>query len=290
MIELHLKVAAVQVESALGQVESNLDKHAQWIERAVREGADLVLFPECSLTGYSTVQSREHAIGCDDEAVTAVEGYARERGIAVGFGFIEQESSEDGEGSAESGAGDAPESPERSGKFFITYEIAHGGKKLIYRKTHLGSREREVFAAGDELPVAHVADSCVGVQLCWEAHIPDIAATLRAKGAQLVICPHAGGLGGQRRVESWDRYLAARALDNGMYVAACNAVRYGADDRPCGGGMAAYGPDGVRIAYDASAEEGMLIVDANGVLPRDLSDDSMHAISYFDRRRSELYL
>ena len=286
---MRLKVAAVQIESALGQVGHNLEKHAQWVERAAREGADLVFFPECSLTGYGTEQARENAIGRDDRAVRAVEGYARERGVAVGFGFIEQESSKDDEGYAESRAGDASASPERSGKLFITYEVAHGAERLIYRKTHLGSRERKVFAAGDELPVAHVADTCVGAQLCWEAHIPDIAATLRAKGAQLVICPHAGGLGGQRRVESWDRYLAARALDNGMYVVACNAVRYDADDRPCGGGMAAYGPDGVRIACDVSAEEGMLVVDASGVLPRDLPDDSMHAISYFDRRRPELY-
>ena len=286
---MHLKVVAVQVESALGQVGHNLEKHAQWIERAVREGADLVFFPECSLTGYSTVQSREYAIGCDDETVRAAEGYARERGIAVGFGFIEQAGLGDDVRGLNLDAGDASANPERSGKLFITYEIAHGVERLIYRKSHLGSREREVFSAGDELPVAHVADTCVGVQLCWEAHIPDIATTLRAKGAQLVICPHAGGLGGQRRVESWDRYLAARALDNGMYVVACNAVRHDVDGQPRGGGMVAYGPDGVRIACGASAKEDMLIVDANGVLPRDLPDGNMHAISYFDRRRLELY-
>lgn len=287
---MHLKVAAVQIESALGQVGHNLDKHAQWIERAAREDADLVFFPECSLTGYSTVQSREYAIGCDDEAVRAVEGYARERGVAVGFGFIEQARPEDDARDVNSDASDASASLERRGGLFITYEIAHGSERLIYRKTHLGSRERDVFAAGDVLPTAHVAGVCVGVQLCWEAHIPDIAATLRAKGAQLVICPHAGGLGGQRRVESWDRYLTARALDNGMYVAACNALRHDADGRPSGGGMVAYGPDGVCIASDASAEEGMLVVDASGVLPRDLPDDVMKHISYFDRRRPELYV
>ncbi len=286
---MYLKVATAQIESTLGQVGGNLETHVRWIERAAREGADLVFFPECSLTGYGTEHAREHAISIDDEAVRAVESCAREEGIAAGFGFIERAVG-GGAARGESRGVDALGSSKQGCDLFITYEIAGGDERLAYRKTHLGSHEHEVFVAGDELPVAHVAGTCVGVQLCWEAHIPDIASTLRAKGAQLVICPHAGGLGGTRRIESWDRYLAARALDNGMYVMACNALRRNADGLLTGGGMAAYGPDGVRIAAEASTEEGMLLVDMESPLPRDLPDDGMRHISYFDRRRPELYL
>ena len=110
---MHLKVAAVQIESALGQVGHNLDKPAQWIERAVREGADLVFFPDCSLTGYSTEQARENAIGCDDGVACAVESCAREKGVAVGFGFIEQARPEDDARHVNSDASDASASLER---------------------------------------------------------------------------------------------------------------------------------------------------------------------------------
>ena len=136
--------------------------------------------------------------------------------------------------------------------------------------------------------VVAVENVRVGVQLCWEAHIPDVTGVLRGKGAQLVLMPHAGGPGGARRLESWARYLPARALDNGLYVAACNALRRTVDGGK-GGGIAVYGPDGVAAAQYDGADERMVTVSVGGLLPRETPDDDMRAISYYDRRRPDLY-
>jgi len=46
------KVALAQISPRLGDIEFNLKKHLDWIERAVNEQADLVVFPELSLSGY----------------------------------------------------------------------------------------------------------------------------------------------------------------------------------------------------------------------------------------------
>lgn len=47
-------VAAVaQIDCVLGDLKRNIDKHISYIQSAIREKANLILFPELSLTGYT---------------------------------------------------------------------------------------------------------------------------------------------------------------------------------------------------------------------------------------------
>lgn len=270
-------VAAVQMASELGQAKLNAAYQCRWLERARVSGAQMVFFPECSLTGYSTTKAIDAAITTDDEAIALLEYHASMLGVVAGYGFIERD--------------DMSDLP------YITYVVSYGEDRLVYRKAHLGASEKPHFAQGNELPIINVAGVCVGVQLCWEGHIPDVAATLRSKGAELLLTPHAGGLGGARRVEQWCRYLPARAQDNGMFVLACNAlwpegyeggkmVERGGQ----GGGLIAFGPDGRLLDSYDGADEHMLALRVGGVLPRESKAGGMTNISYFDRRRPELYL
>ena len=48
-----LKIALAQIDTCLAGVGENLEKHLERIAEARKEGADLILFPELSLTGYS---------------------------------------------------------------------------------------------------------------------------------------------------------------------------------------------------------------------------------------------
>ena len=279
-----LVVAAVQMISSFGSAGDNMVRIYEWTSEAARKGAQLVFFPECCLTGYSAAHASEVAISLDDANIAQIEKHAAELGIAIGFGFIERAVS--GAGASCFGNSQNAASP---AKPYNTYVVMGGDERLIYRKTHLGLREQQAFTAGDELPVNLIAGIKVGVQLCWEAHIPDITTTLRAKGAELVLMPHAVGVGGSKRMELWSRYLPARAYDNGLFVVACNALRQDGED-VVGGGIVAYGPDGLCQAICEGEGEGMLLVRVGGTLPRDNPDAGMRGASYFDRRRPELYL
>jgi len=263
-----LLVATVQLPNTVGDIPRALERHVAWIERAADAGAQLVCFPECSLTGYSTDLSRATTLTSDDTLLAELESCARHRGIAVGYGYLEQS--------------------EVEGKPRVAYALASPGSRFVYRKTHLGSRECAVFSAGNELPVGDIFGVKIGVQLCWEAHIPQVTSTLRAKGAELVIMPHASGVVGDRRLDLWSRYLPARSYDNGLFVIACNAL-FEHDGEVRGGGLAVYGPDGLLVDAKAPEGEDMLIAKVGGVLPRETEDDSMRNISYFDRLRPELY-
>ena len=47
-----LRVALAQVEPVLGDLAANLPMHLSWTRKAIASGADMVIFPELSLTGY----------------------------------------------------------------------------------------------------------------------------------------------------------------------------------------------------------------------------------------------
>ena len=54
-----LKVAAAQIAPTLMDKEANLLKVEEYLEQAVKAGADLIVFPECALTGYALASSIE---------------------------------------------------------------------------------------------------------------------------------------------------------------------------------------------------------------------------------------
>ncbi len=272
-------VAAVQMMSELRDIDRNIATTREWVARAADEGASFVFFPESSLSGYVMESPSDTTCPASDDRLLDLEEYAESLGVAIGYGFAEHCTKQE--------------------RPYITYVVSYGDERLLYRKTHLGGRELESYAAGDELPVAQVKGVNVGVQLCWEGHIPDISTTLRSKGAQLLVMPHAGGLAGARRLDSWSRYLPARAFDNGLYVVACNALRYGvksdaealaghsseSDD----GGLAIYGPNGKLMSSYHGSDEHMVVAEIGGPLPRDNDTSNRMVASYYDRRRPELY-
>ncbi len=49
---MQIQIALAQLATELGDVQANLEKHLQFIEQAKAQKADLIMFPELSLTGY----------------------------------------------------------------------------------------------------------------------------------------------------------------------------------------------------------------------------------------------
>ncbi len=261
-----IRVAAVQMLSKPGAVEANAGRLIWLMDRAKAQGVHLLCFPEACLTGYRAFSPALIALSPNDPVIAHVEHEAARRHLAICYGYIEQ----------------------GPGLTYLTQVVTDGEQRLVYRKTHLGHVE-SAFTAGDELPVAEIAGVVVGVQLCWESHIPDISAVLRAQGAELLLVPYASPKSGENRRCSWNRYLPARATDNGAYVLACNALARNDEGRLQGGGLAAYGPGGAVLNEYYRTDEHMLVCDLDGILPRDLPQNDMRAISYFDRRRPQLY-
>ena len=253
------------MNSLAGDPARNLSKMRSFIES--NESSDIICFPEMCLSGYSTVKTERFALDPDNPYVANARNLATEYGTAIVFGYIEKD----------------------KGYVHLRQEVAgKDGMIGYYRKTHLGKKESELFTAGNELPVFDVGGVMVGIQLCTESHIPDICATFRSKGAEIVLTPFANGIASDRRRAVWHSYLPARASDNGMYVAGCSAVGDNGQGSSFGGGLIALDPKGNVIDEYYGDNEHSITFSAGGKLPRE-GPESMMNISYYDRRRPELY-
>jgi predicted amidohydrolase len=255
----------VQTNCVAGDYEGNLGRMRGHISGC--GDSDIVCFPEMCLSGYTTREPGRYALDPDSRPVEEVRRMAEEFGTSVVFGFME--TADDG--------------------IYMRQEIAEGSGRIhVYRKTHLGANEAAVFSAGDELPVFDIGGVRTAIQLCIESHIQDICSTYRRKGAELVLTPFANGISGDRRKAVWQSYMPARASDNGMFVAACSATGDNGEGAVFGGGLLALDPKGKAIDEYYGTDEYSITVRIGGKLPRD-GPETMSNISYFDRRRPELY-
>jgi len=181
---------------------------------------------------------------------------------------------------------------ERCGtQMFITQAISdREGKMHIYRKTHLGRKERIKFVPGTDLPVFKLPEAAIGIQLCWESHFPDITTKMRKMGAELILIPYASPRPPGDRRDIWMKHLPARAYDNGVFVGAVNAVGDNGTELVFGGGIMIFDPKGNVIGEHFSDENSVITIRLSSTLRNRLgTDDEMKNTDYFLYRRDELY-
>ena len=262
-----MRLSMVSMNSRVGDIGGNLDRIIRTMTDLASDDVDLVCFPELSLTGYSTEHSPGLAMGIDDPMVMSIIDATSDLGIAVCFGFVE----------------DGP---------YITQVVAEDGRLVgSYRKTHLGERETPVFLPGDSVEPIRTRKAALGIQTCWESHFPLITMEYAMRGVDLVLMPHASGLTGERRRDSWNRILPARAYDNTVFVAACNMAGDNGYGTVFGGGATVFDVRGVNIAEDYS-RECILTVDLD---PTDMERIrapgyvSMRDLYFLDKSRPELF-
>jgi N-carbamoylputrescine amidase len=141
--------------------------------------------------------------------------------------------------------------------------VAPGGDIGAYCKAHLSQGERQFFLAGDQVPIFSAGGTRFGVQLCYDAHFPELSTLQALKGAEVLFMPHASPppeSPEQKRVR-WMRYLAARAYDNSVYVVACNQTGDGGAGISFSGVALILDPRGEILGDTSGDEERMLIAD-----------------------------
>jgi predicted amidohydrolase len=80
------------MNSLIGQTERNLTVMAEWCDRAAREKADLVVFPELVVHGHNTPNTWELAeLVPDGPSVQRIAGLAQRYGMVISFGLAEKE-------------------------------------------------------------------------------------------------------------------------------------------------------------------------------------------------------
>jgi Predicted amidohydrolase len=157
---MKVKLALAQIKTKLGVVEANLEKHLDFIQRAGREGCDLIVFPELSLTGYvlqDLVPTVAHRANADDPVFKEL--LAASRNIDIVVGFAEEDV---------------------RNRFYISSAYLSQGKIVhVHRKVYLPTYglfdEGRFFAWGDSVAAFDTRFGRAGILICedfWHTSSP----------------------------------------------------------------------------------------------------------------------
>jgi predicted amidohydrolase len=218
-----------QLRPTLRNTQQNLETMRKFI--AENDKADLVVFPELFLSGYTTSKVEELALDLEGSEVDAIAHFARENSTAVIFGMQERVSGE---------IANSAICIDRSGNVAGSY-----------RKTHLFGDERDAYVAGDELLVVELAGVRAGIMICFDVEFPEVARSLAKAGANLLITISANMNPFGR---DHDVFATARALESGVPHLYVNQVGKGEEFTFAGGTMIV-SADGYRLAEAGPAKE-----------------------------------
>lgn len=240
-----LKLALAQIKSAVGDLEGNSRHINEYIEMASSAGADIVVFPELSLTGYPP----EDLLLKTDftrDSMAALEELSRGVGdmIAV-VGFAEADYD----------------------VFNSAAVISRGQTRCIYRKTFLPNYgvfdEKRYFGAGTRNVVLDIAGHRLGITICEDIWFPGgpVEEQVARGGAEIILNLSASPFN-RGKYEYRRRLIASRSMDGPVVIAYCNLV--GAQDELVfDGGSCVYHPQLGFIATASRFCEELLICDVD---------------------------
>jgi predicted amidohydrolase len=242
-----LRVAMAQISPVLAHRQRNVTLHLEQIEAARREGADLVVFPELSLTGYFVRDMvPDVAIRATCPAIARLMEAAGPAALVLGF---------------------VEESPQH--RFYNAGLFAEGGRIVhVHRKVYLPTYglfdEQRYFAAGERIEAFDTARfGRVGLLICEDFWHLSAAAIMQAEEVDLLICiansPARGVQGAEiRTAETYDLLARTFAQLLGAVVVLVNRV--GFEDGLCfWGGSRIAGPDGRVLAEAPMLDEALTI-------------------------------
>ena len=218
-----------------GDVVGNVSRYARMARKA---DVDLLVFPEALMTRYDGSPERfaAQAQPADGPFAREIDGIAAREGLWMVYTINEANPS-----------GGAP---------FNSAIVADssGCQRAQYRKIHLfdaqGFHESDYLSAGNapmtpvEAPFARI-----GLGICYDLRFPELARASALEGAQIMLYP-AAWVDGPGKIMQWKTLLAARAIENGLFVAGAGSCDSGRIGHSC-----VFAPDGTLLAEGGDGEE-----------------------------------
>lgn len=210
----YLHVAAIQMTPAAGDPQANVARASRLVREAVRQnGAELIVLPECTLTGYTGPPQSEEQRLEDRKLAETVPGpsvehfsrLARELGVYIIWGLHERD-------------GD---------RYHNTAVLLSREGKLLgkYRKVHINKYEAAMgWTNGDQFFVwpceVNGLTFNVGIMICFDREVPEAARCLTVLGADIIAIPQATGC--TCNIPIHRDQLRVRAYENEVFIAMAN--------------------------------------------------------------------
>ena len=165
-----VRVGACQTPEMIGDPPAALACMLRFAKEAEDKEADLLLFPECFLSGYILDEAymAEYTFDFGSGQFAAIlEQLAHVKPVLV-FGTGEK----------------------KAGKLFNSAVVVHSGELVgVYRKTHLIDPNELFFTPGKEYPIFELKGLTYGINICYDGQFSDAAKAVADQGAKLLLLP-----------------------------------------------------------------------------------------------------
>lgn len=241
-----IKLALAQISSKREDKKENLQKIEKFIIKAKEQGADLVIFPELSLTGYVLHdQVYELAEVIPGPSTKRIEELAKRTGMHIIFGMPE--------------LSEKTEATIFNTAVFIGPTGFIGKFRKMYLPTHSVFEEKRYFRPGYQTVAFNTAIGNIGLIICYDIFFPEVCRLTRLKGAELIVCISASPA---IRKGYFEILTAARALENTVFLVYVNLSGI-EEGLQFWGGSRLVGPTGDLLAKAKYDEEDLVICEVD---------------------------
>jgi len=208
-----IKIAIAQISSKLANIDANLEKHLSYIEKAKDEKADIIIFPELSLTGYSVKDAvYDVAMTCDDDRLKPL--YKASENISICVGMVELTDNFEAK---------------NTNLFLENGKIAARHRK-VYLPTYGVYEEKRYFTPGNRFRAFDSQYGRFGMLICEDLWHPSSTSILALDGALAIFVNSAGILRGvhgkdkPENIQIWENLNRTSAHLFTSYLIFCNRV------------------------------------------------------------------
>jgi predicted amidohydrolase len=229
-------LCAAQIQSKNGDLAGNIQKHVRCINQAVDNGADLILFPELSLTSYEPMTAHRYPLSADTNSLQVFQEVADQKGITICVG--------------------AP-SEEREGLNISMFIYRPKKTSLSYSKQFLHEDEKLYFTEGSGPIQFGLGPYYMAPAICYESLLEDHAKQFSDSNLSVYLASVSKPENGVKKAKNHYPIVAKKY---GFAVLMSNAI--GPADNLLAAGQSAYwNKNGDLLTSLNSVNESLLIID-----------------------------
>lgn len=233
-----MKICLAQIKPIKGDIQSNIHHHKIWINLAVSKGADLIFFPELSLTGYEPKLARVLATNQEDKRLDEFQTISDTKSITISVGLPTKD------------------------KFGVRISMIlfqPNKERITYSKQYLHQDELPYFVQGQQQVILIMDSIKIAPAICFESLLPDHAEKVFNSGAGIYMTSVAKSAKGVAKAYGHYSRIAKRYS---MTVLMANCLGH-CDDFESVGKSSIWNKNGLLLGQLDDAKEGILGVDTD---------------------------
>jgi predicted amidohydrolase len=231
-----MKICVAQTRPIKGDVQRNTEAHFLLIDRAAAQGADMIVFPELSITGYEPTLAKSLATDVNDVRFNPFQEISNALNMIICIGV-----------------------PVKAGHTISIGMIVFQPNKprAVYSKSYLHPDEDPFFTGAKGISGLTIKKMRLAFAICYEISVPAHAALANQDGARIYIASVAKSVEG---VDKAANRLSQIANEYSMTVLMSNFIGH-CDNFDCGGKSSVWNAKGELIAQLDDHREGILVFD-----------------------------